>query len=179
MDVNIQLKVKYYIRKKFITITMAYKLRVILDTEEDVFRDIIVDSSFNLENLHFIIAKAFGFNGKEMASFYKTDKNWNEGEEIPLFGMEENSTTCMQDFTIQNCIAKVGDKLIYVYDFLNLWTFFVELKEVLEEKEVPKISLSFGNTPEKAPDKFFKSVPFKEGLFDNLDSFDNFDELEY
>lgn len=38
---------------------MAYKLRVILDVEEDVFRDIIVDNNSNLENLHFIIAKAF------------------------------------------------------------------------------------------------------------------------
>lgn len=110
-----------------------------------------------------------------MASFYKTDKNWNEGEEIPLFSMEENSTVCMQNFTIQNCITKVGDKLIYVYDFLNLWTFFVELKEILEEKKVPKISLSFGNTPKKAPDKFFKATSFEEDLFDTFEDFDEFD----
>ena len=46
-----------------------YKIRVILDTKEDVIRTILVDDNLNLEDLHSTIAKAFGFGGKEMASF--------------------------------------------------------------------------------------------------------------
>ena len=46
---------------------MAYKIRVVLDVENDVIRDIIVNETINLEELHFIIAKSFGFKGQEMA----------------------------------------------------------------------------------------------------------------
>lgn len=158
---------------------MAYKLRVILDVEEDVFRDIIVDENNHLENLHFIIAKAFSFNGKEMASFYKTDQNWNEGEEIPLVNMEEDKfAPCMQNCNIKDAFHTIGSKLIYVYDFFAMWTFFIELKEILEEKEVPKISLSFGNTPKKAPEKTFKTENAEEDLFNNPDMFDDFDDFK-
>ncbi len=66
-----------------------YKIRVILDTKEDVIRTILVDSNLNLEDLHLTIAKSFGFKGQEMASFYRTDDEWTQGEEIPLINMEE------------------------------------------------------------------------------------------
>lgn len=52
---------------------MTYKIRVILDVKEDIFRDIIVNETINLEELHFTIAKSFGFKGQEMASFYRTE----------------------------------------------------------------------------------------------------------
>ncbi|MEX1382091.1 MAG: hypothetical protein AB1Z17_01720, partial [Lutibacter sp.] len=58
---------------------MAYKIRVILDVEQDVFRDIIVNEAINLEELHLTIAKSFGFKGQEMASFYLTDETWEQG----------------------------------------------------------------------------------------------------
>jgi len=51
-----------------------YKVRIILDTQEDVIRTILVDDKLCLESLHNIIAKAFDFDGQEMASFYRTDK---------------------------------------------------------------------------------------------------------
>ena len=77
-----------------------YKIRVILDTKEDVIRTILVDDSINLESLHSIITKAFGFKGQEMASFYRTDEEWSQGEEIPLFNMAEAG----EDISMQNCI---------------------------------------------------------------------------
>ena len=54
-------------------------------------RTLLVDSTINLEKLHLTIAKSFGFKGQEMASFYRTDEEWIQGEEIPLFNMEEIS----------------------------------------------------------------------------------------
>ena len=57
-----------------------YKIRAILDTEEDVIRTILVDNTINLESLHTIIANSFGFEGHEMASFYRADEDWNQGK---------------------------------------------------------------------------------------------------
>ena len=96
---------------------MPYKFRVILDVEEDVFRDIIVSDTINLEELHFTIAKSFGFKGQEMASFYRTDENWEQGEEIPLFDMsEDGADNSMQKCLTSETFKNKGEKLIY-----HLW----------------------------------------------------------
>ena len=64
---------------------MVYKFRVILDAEEDIFRDIAILSDDTLEDLHNAIFNAFGFDGMEVASFYTCDETWNQEDEIPLF----------------------------------------------------------------------------------------------
>lgn len=137
-----------------------YKIRVILDSKEDVIRTILVDNQITLEDLHFSIAKAFGFGGQEMASFYRTDSEWNQGEEIPLFNMEEagvglSMSTCILNETL----VSENEKLIYVYDFLNMWTFYVELIEISDTKEegLPKMILTVGEIPSEAPEKEFKA----------------------
>jgi len=60
-----------------------YKIRIVLDSEEDIIRTVLVNDDINLEALHQTITKSFNFEGFEMASFYRTDNEWNEGEEIP------------------------------------------------------------------------------------------------
>jgi len=116
---------------------MVYKFRVILDTEEDIFRDIAILETDTLEDLHQSISNAFGFDGNEMASFYTCDDNWNQEDEIPLFEMEENTETAqstMQDFVLKDILHQQQTKIIYVYDFLNMFTFFVELAEIEEQQ---------------------------------------------
>ena len=41
---------------------MTYKIRVILDTEQDVIREIAIDMNNSLEDLHNAITNAFGFD---------------------------------------------------------------------------------------------------------------------
>ncbi|MDP2088044.1 MAG: hypothetical protein Q8J84_01435 [Flavobacteriaceae bacterium] len=136
-----------------------FKIRVILDVKEDVLRDVLIEGHANLEQLHFAITKAFGFNGQEMASFYKADYQWNQGDEIPLFEMEDDKPS-MQTCVLNKILTKKGDKLIYVYDFLEMWTFFVELIDIVKplgHSEDPKVVATIGKVPKKAPKKEFKS----------------------
>lgn len=166
---------------------MIYKIRIVLDVKEDVIRTIAIDSSSTLEDLHNIISNVFGFNGQQMASFYRTDDDWNQGEEIPLMNMDESpDALSMATTTIEQNIEDVGEKLIYVYDFLEMWTFFVELVEVSKtsEDKLPKLILTIGEVPEKAPEKEFKSDkpagseddPY--GLDDEYDSFSEHTSLD-
>lgn len=163
---------------------MAYKFRVILDVEEDVFRDIIVAENTHLEDLHFTIAKSFGFKGLEMASFYRADDNWEQGEEIPLFDMSENeSEICMKKCITSETFIKKGDKLIYVYDFMAMWSFLVEVTDLKNttSENLPIIALSFGDVPDEAPEKEFTSEISLEDdidIFDDENNFDNIDDLE-
>lgn len=163
---------------------MVYKIRVILDTEEDVIREIAIDASTTLEDLHNAITNAFGFDGTEMASFFTTDDNWNQGEEIPLFDMSENGDAIsMQHILISEILDDDKDKLIYVYDFFSMWSFFVEFIDVLEdvsEHELPALLFTLGNVPSSAPEKEFTSEKMDNDMDDDDDDefdFSNFDEL--
>lgn len=161
-----------------------YKIRVILDTEEDVIRTIKVNETYNLEQLHEFIAKSFGFSGLEMASFFRTDDEWNQGEEIPLFDMSDSETgITMKNFELQSILTSIGSKLIYIYDFMNMWAFYVELVEIdsEDEKIEAQVILSVGEPPKKAPEKQFISDEDddlgSDDLNDEFDEFDDFDDF--
>jgi len=161
---------------------MVYKIRLILDTEENVLRDIVISYNDTLEDLHNAITNAFGFYGTEMASFYRTDDNWNQGDEIPLFDMSEsNNSMSMQTFKIKEVLTEDNDKLIYVYDFLALWSFYVELISIEEDEnliELPSLLLSVGVVPDEAPEKEFISEENNSNS-EEYDRFENFDEFDF
>lgn len=163
---------------------MIYKVRIIADLKEDVARDIAIRSAANLEDLHNVITNAFGFGGTEMASFYKADNEWNQGEEIPLYDiseMTEDSKETMKDYQIDDLFSQQEDKLIYVYDFFSMWTFLVELIEITNynnEQDLPKILFSLGNLPDEAPEKQFEGEKLEDGfdMYNEDGDYDNYDD---
>ena len=157
---------------------MVYQFRVILDAQDDVIRDIAIEQSATVEDLHNAILQSFGFGGQEMASFYVSDDNWEQGEEISLFAMG-SETRAMSDTPIDEVVAEENDKLIYVYDFLNMWTFLVELAQIVEVETgttYPNLLFAHGELPEKAPEKDFKAdeVGADEDFLDDGD-YDDYD----
>lgn len=166
---------------------MIYRLRVILDTQEDVFRDIEIEQDATLEDLHNAITQSFGFDGQEMASFYTSDEEWNQNEEISLFAMSDENRS-MAETTVESVLSEEQTKLIYVYDFLEMWTFLIELAEIAEPAigiSYPNLMFAHGVLPENAPDKEFLSDDSLSDLDEDLDNLDfnsedyedlNFDE---
>ena len=154
---------------------MIFRFRVVLDnnTKEDIFRDIEIRMSDTLEDLHNSITQSFGFDGSEMASFYLSDDEWNKGEEISLFDLSEGGSDIqlMSQTVISSVVSEERTKLIYVYDFMSMWTFMVELGEIVEEAQgtdYPNLLYVHGQVPSDAPEKVFEAE----------DSEDHFDEFE-
>lgn len=164
---------------------MVYKFRVILDAEEDVFRDIELLQESTLEDFHNSIVNAFGFDGNEMASFYLSDETWNQGEEIPQFDMSEGAedVRLMNETTLESVVSEEQTKLIYVYDFLNMWTFLIELGEIAEIEEgrdYPNLMFVHGQIPLEAPDKEFTAEKTGfENDFDEDFDLDDYDDLPF
>jgi len=108
---------------------MIYRFRVILDAKEDVFRDIEINSENTLEEFHNSITQAFGFEGNEMASFYVSNEQWEQGEEIALFDLSEgmDSIRIMNETSLDDVTHKKQPRLLYVYDFLSIYkmTLFI------------------------------------------------------
>ena len=97
-----------------------------------------------------------------MASFYLNDhNNWKQGDEIMLESFRDDSDQMlMKNNKLNTLISKNERKYIYVYDYLKLWTFFVEFFEVKEEEKDTIFSINIfskGNFPEKAREKLFIS----------------------
>jgi hypothetical protein len=170
--------------------TMIYKFRAILDAEEDVFRDIAIQEADTLEDLHNAIVNAFGFDGLEVASFYTCDDQWNQEEEIPMFdtGDVAGEQKIMSDYSLNQLLGEDQTKIIYVYDFINMWTFLVELAAI-EAEEVgviyPNLLFSHGVLPAIAPEKEFEAEnedfysEFEDDLDeDDLDMFGGDDSFE-
>jgi len=153
---------------------MIYKFRVILDAQEDVFRDIAISEEDTLEDLHNAIVNAFGFDGAEIASFYRSDDQWGQGEEIPMFdsGEIDGGQMTMADYRLVDVLDRENTKIIYVYDFMNMWTFFVELAAIEEAESgmnYPMVLFSHGNMPASAPEKDFADADENEFDFDDDD----------
>ena len=169
---------------------MIYKFRVILDAEEDVFRDIAIEENDTLEDLHNAIVNAFGFDGTEIASFYTCDDQWNQEDEIPMFdtGDIPGEQKIMSDYPLHQILDKEYTKIIYVYDFINMWTFLVELAAIEApqlETTYPYLLFSQGLMPANAPEKEFLSddddfySEFEDDLDeDDLDQFGGEDHFE-
>jgi len=167
---------------------MIYRFRVVLDndTNEDIFRDIEIRKTDSLEDLHNVITQSFGFDGSEMASFYLSDDNWNQGEEISLFDMSEGGSDIqlMNEKSIDKTVSESSTKLIYVYDFLNMWTFLVELAEVVQEAQgtdYPNLMYVHGQVPNQAPEKTFKAEQNEDDLDEYRDDYnsEDYDQLDY
>lgn len=159
---------------------MIYKIRIILDAEEDIFRDIEIEDSCTLEDFHNAITQAFGFGGSEMASFYTCDSEWNQDEEIALFDMSETGSNIrlMNETELSDVMTEKSPKMIYVYDFFSMWTFFVELADIVAKEDgvaYPNLLFSFGELPDAPPERKFESGP----SIDFDDSLDRYDDLDF
>ncbi|MEH6536565.1 MAG: hypothetical protein V7719_09245 [Psychroserpens sp.] len=167
---------------------MIYRFRAILDhdNEDDIFRDIEIRETDSLEDLHNAITQSFGFDGLEMASFYVSNEDWEQGEEISMFDVSEGHDTIrtMSETLLNTVVNQSQTKLIYVYDFLSMWTFLVELAEIIEEAEgtdYPNLMFVHGQIPDTAPEKTFET----ENLDDDFNEFgdemdtDDYEDLDF
>src|SRR5690606_36325215 len=158
---------------------MIYKIRIILDTEEDIFRDIEIEDDNTLEDFHNAITQAFGFGGAEMASFYTCDEQWNQDEEIALFDLSENGSEIrlMNETSLDDVLCEESPKLIYVYDFFSMWTFFVELADIVENDDgrvFPNLLFSSAELAESPPENELEAEP-EVDIGEQVDNYDDMD----
>ncbi|MEK9755859.1 MAG: hypothetical protein VW371_02410 [Bacteroidota bacterium] len=156
---------------------MKLKLRVILNVKTDVLRDIIIDSKVTLKEMSSIITESFGFDSTEISTFHHTNEDWELLEEIKIFKIDESDIS-MENSPMSNFLIFNGDKIIFIYDFLNYWTFFIELFDIdesIEEEFKFKCINSIGTVPSEAPSDIYNSTDqeIEDNSFDNDDSLTN------
>ena len=158
---------------------MKYSITIYLESKEDIIRKVEIDSQNSLLELHKLIVDSFKLHKNELASFYSTNNDLELLEEIPLFSFEENNKSSnMDDTTIENILDIKSDRLIYIYDYMLMWRFLVELTDNQGEIQKAVCIKSVGEIPEEAPEIIFDQSEKEESYDDSIDEEDSeYDEL--
>lgn len=113
------------------------KFRVYLEEDDAVYRDIVIKHTQYFIDLHFAILKAYEFDQKHQATFFRSNDNWQRGREISFERYDKSYVAeplLMSDTTIGSEIRDTNQKFVYLYDFAKNWTFLVELINVSKEE---------------------------------------------
>jgi len=113
------------------------KFRIYLEEDDAVYRDVLIKHTQSFKDLHNGILKAFEFDNKHQATFFRSNDNWQRGREITLEKYNkpyQAEPLLMDKTTIGSEIRDTNQKFIYVYDFAKNWTFLVELIHVSKEE---------------------------------------------
>ncbi|MEI8225819.1 MAG: hypothetical protein WCG82_07815 [Bacteroidota bacterium] len=130
---------------------MVYKFVVLSDEDESFVREFEFLDSHTLLDFHNLIQDELEFDKSQMASFFMATDNWEKEEEFTLFDMGTGSST-MEVAVLEDIIFRKNQKLLYVFDFFNERSLFVEYTGESKEKdgrEYPSCTNSKGIPPKQ------------------------------
>lgn len=113
------------------------KFRIYFEEDDSVYRDVAAKHTQSFMDLHQVILKAYEFDSKHQATFYRSNDHWQRGKEITLQKYERPykvEPLLMENTTIGSEIRDPNQKFVYTYDFTKNWTFLVELINVSKEE---------------------------------------------
>ncbi|MDH7462659.1 hypothetical protein QEG73_15285 [Chitinophagaceae bacterium 26-R-25] len=113
------------------------KFRIYFEEDDSIYRDVVVKHKQTFLELHQVILKAYEFDSKHQATFYRSNDHWQRGREISLekYNKPYKADPLLMDATLIGTeIFDPNQKFIYVYDFAKNWTFLVELINVSKEE---------------------------------------------
>ena len=118
---------------------MAFlKFRVYWEEDDAIYRDVIVKHTQNFTELNNIILKAFEFDQKHDATFFRSNDIWKRGREISKAVYEKEYIApplLMEETTIGSEIIDTNQHFIFLYDFVKSWTFLIELIQVIKNAD--------------------------------------------
>jgi hypothetical protein len=114
------------------------KFRVSWEEDDAIYRDVLVKHTQNFQDLHFIILKAFEFDQKHDATFYRSNDTWQRGREISKEVYDRTykvAPLLMEETTIGSEIIDTNQHFIYEYDFVKSWSFLIQLIQVVKNAD--------------------------------------------
>lgn len=155
----------------------VYRFKVSFEDYDDTYRVIEIKSSQTFLDFHKAILDSIGFDQKQMASFYMSNDTWKKEQEITLEDMSDDDDETsipiptMKDSRLSMFINDPHQKIVYVYDFMAMWTLLIELTGIeMKEKtgvKYPVMTKSVGLAP-KQYDKVQRFGMVDDNEFDEI-----------
>lgn len=133
------------------------KFRIYLEEDDSIYRDIQIIHNQYFLDLSDAILKAYDFDNKYEATFYRTNDQWQRGKEISKEVYKGHAYVVppliMSDVKIGSEILNPDQKFIFVYDFSREWTFLIELISISNDASAkityPNITRKEGIGPQQ------------------------------
>lgn len=107
------------------------RFRVYLEDDDQIYRDIEIQTGQTFFDFHQAIVKAFEFDGKHEASFFESNDRWLiTGREISseiLVNKKDAPALSMMRTPVSALVSEPEQKFTYVYDRVKKWSFLIEL----------------------------------------------------
>ena len=133
-----------------------FKFRVYFEEDDSIYRDLVIKHTQTFLQLHDIILKAYEFDNKHQATFYRSNDNWQQGREITLQQYDKKyrvEPLIMNETTVGSEIKNTNQRFTYTYDFHKQWNFLIELinvsKDADSRMEYPAVVRSEGIGPKQ------------------------------
>ena len=113
------------------------KFRVYFEPDDSIYRDVAIRHTQSFLQLHHAILKAYEFDNKHQATFYRSNDHWQRGKEISLAKYDKKykvEPLLMDATTVGSEIIDPNQKFVYEYDFAKNWVFWLELINVSKEE---------------------------------------------
>lgn len=119
-----------------------FRFRVYWEDDDQIYRDLEIQSAQTFSDLHEAIVKAFEFDGKHPASFFESNDKWSRaGREFSsevLVNKKDAPALSMAKTPVGALISIPDQKFLYEYrSAKRTWNFWVELIGI-EKEENPK-----------------------------------------
>ena len=149
---------------------MIYKFKVLSEEDDKFFMDIEIESDQTFYDLHDFIQEELEYDSSLLATFFISTHNWQRKQEISLIEAEVKGvkTIAMDKAVLSTFMKDAHQKLIYLFDFINNRSFFIELMETKQDtsSRYYPICIDFGG---EIPPQFGKKATKKSSLFDDDD----------
>lgn len=145
------------------------KFRAYFEEDETIYRDVAIRHTQSFRDLFESIVKAYEFDNKHQATFFRSNDQWQRGREITLSVYDKEYQApplLMEETTIGAEIRNPNQRFVLVYDFNRNWIFHIELINVSKEEEAkltyPAITRVEGIAPSQYGTKGLLGEKFAE-----------------
>ncbi len=117
------------------------RFRVYWEEDDQVYRDIELQTGQTFLDFHQTIIKAYEFDGKHAASFFESNDRWQRNREISsevMVNKKDAPALSMLKTPVSALVAKPDQKFVYIYDLAKQWVFLVELIGVSKDEDSRK-----------------------------------------
>ncbi|MEN9548156.1 MAG: hypothetical protein RIR12_747 [Bacteroidota bacterium] len=133
------------------------KFRVYFEEDDSIYRDIVIRHTQTFLDLHTAILKAYEFDNKHQATFFRSNEHWLRGKEITLAVYDKvyKAPPLLMEATAISAEIKIpNQRFIYIYDFTKNWSFLIELINVSKEENPKLVYPATSRTEGIAPSQY-------------------------
>ena len=130
---------------------MIYQFKITSIEQPDFVRIIEIDGQSSFADFHWCIQECCQYSSDQLASFFLASDNYGKQTEITFldYGMNGSLTKIMGKTKLCDILSDTGQRLLYVFDFFNDRSFYIELTEMYMEKNLQenKVTYTQGDAP--------------------------------